>query len=136
MRKMFALFFAMATIFGQPTLAESAAAGLHVEKMMVGTAIDDHDLKGAADTFDANIPRLYCWTKVTAATTPTTVKHIWYADGKQVAEVALPIKYPSTRTWSSKTPSAGAWKVEAVDESGVLLSSMTFTVTAAKAETH
>lgn len=118
------LFIAIAS--GRPL---HAASSLHIVKMAVGTAIDSRNLEGEAQTFDASVPRLYCWTQVTADTVPATLKHVWSLDGKSVAEVSLPITYATMRTWSSKTPAPGNWKVDAVDETGAVLSSVSFTVT-------
>ena len=59
---------------------------------------------------------------------PATLKHVWYADGTKEAEVALDIKYPSMRIWSSKSVRPGSCKVEAVDDKGPALSSKEFTV--------
>ena len=65
---------------------------------------------------------------MTADQAPTTVKHVWTADGKKEAEVSLDVKYPAVRTWSSKSVWPGSWKVEAVDEKGTVLASKEFTV--------
>jgi hypothetical protein len=130
MRALISGFLGMALMASPALSAVISTSALHVEKMAVGTAIDGHTLEGAAETFDATIPQLYCWTRVTTEATPATLKHVWYLDGKQVANISLPIKYASVRTWSSKTPSPGAWKVEAVDAAGTVLSSVSFTVTA------
>ena len=60
---------------------------VQVENMEVGTAIDNKELAGSAKEFDASVTRVYCWTKITAATPPVTVKHVWYADDKKEAEI-------------------------------------------------
>lgn len=110
------------------SLSYGAAASLTIDKIAVGTAIDNRTLEGAADTFDASAPRLYCWMRVTAATPPATLKHVWRLNGAPVAEVPLTISQPSMRTWSSKTPAPGAWTVDVQDEAGHVLSSVSFTV--------
>ncbi|HVO33904.1 MAG TPA: DUF2914 domain-containing protein [Elusimicrobiota bacterium] len=106
----------------------ASAANVQVDKLIVGTAVENHEISGAATEFPASVERLYCWSKVTASNVPTTVKHVWYADGKKEAEVSLDVKYSSTRTWSSKSVWPGSWKVEAQDAAGDLLASMEFTV--------
>ena len=107
----------------------SAAAGVKVEKVGVGTAIDNKELSGEADKFSDSVPRLYCWTKVSVENPPAALKHVWSADGKVEAEVSLEAKYESTRTWSSKNVWPGAWKVDVVDDKGTVLASKEFTVT-------
>ena len=101
---------------------------IQIEKMVIGTAIDNHELTGAAQEFNASVSRLYCWTKVNAQEVPTSITHVWYADDKKEAEVPLNIKSSSMRTWSSKSVWPGQWKVEAVDGAGNVLSSVEFTV--------
>ena len=99
-----------------------------IEKIAVGTAIDNKELTGTAKEFDASMNRVYCWTKVTASNPPTKINHVWYAEDKQEAEVPLEIKYSSMRTWSSKNVWPGRWKVEVTSDSGEVLSSTDFTV--------
>ena len=111
-----------------PAAVMSAAAGVKVEKMAVGAAIDNKEISGEAAQFPGSTARVYCWTKVTADQVPATIKHVWSADGKKEAEVSLNVKYPASRTWSSKNVWLGSWKVDAVDEQGTVLSSKEFTV--------
>ena len=99
-----------------------------MDKMAVGIAIDNKELSGEAAQYDSTVSRVYCWTKISADQAPTTVKHVWYADGKKEAEVPLDIKYTSTRTWSSKSVWPGSWKVDVTDDKGTVLSSKEFTV--------
>ena len=111
--------------------AASPAAVVKVEKIAVGTAIDNKEISGEAVQFADSVTQLYCWSKVTADPVPATIKHVWSADGQKVDEISLTIKYPSTRTWSSKHVWPAAWKVEVVDDSGKVLESKEFTVAAA-----
>jgi hypothetical protein len=105
------------------------AANIKVEKIAVGSAIDNKEISGEAAQFSSSNERVYCWTKVSSDQTPVTIKHVWSADGKKEAEVALEIKYPSARTWSSKSVWPGSWKVDVTDDQGKVLSSKEFTVT-------
>ena len=101
-----------------------------VEKIALGTGVEARELVGEATEFDASVGRIYCWTRITSQNVPTTIKHVWYADGEKAAEVPLNINYPSVRTWSSKAVSAGKWRVEVVSETGDVLASTDFTVKA------
>src|SRR5213594_4128862 len=101
-----------------------------VEKIALGTGVESRELVGEATEFDVSVGRIYCWTKIISQNVPTTIKHVWYADEQQVAEVPLNINYPSTRTWSSKAISAGKGRVEVVGETGEGLASTDFTVKA------
>jgi hypothetical protein len=107
---------------------KAASQALTVEKIVVATSVENHEAVGESKEFEATVGTVYCWTKITASTTPATIKHVWYMGDKKVFEIPLEIKYPSTRTWSSKTVQTGDWKVEVTDDAGAVLSSVTFTV--------
>jgi hypothetical protein len=104
------------------------ASTVQLDKMAVGTAIDNKELAGTATEFDSSVQRLYCWSKVTAANPPAKITHVWYADGTKEAEVPLDIKYPTVRTWSSKSVWPAKWKVEVLSDSGESLGTSEFTV--------
>jgi hypothetical protein len=107
---------------------KAATPALTVEKIVVATSVENHDAVGESKEFEASVGTVYCWTKITASTTPATIKHVWYLGDKKVFEIPLDIKYPSTRTWSSKSVETGSWKVEVTDDAGTALSSVSFSV--------
>jgi len=113
-----------------PEQQAQAPKPYQVEKIALGTSVESKELVGEATEFDVSVGRIYCWTKIIAQNVPATIKHVWYADGEKAAEVSLNIKYPSTRTWSSKAVWAGKWRVEVVSETGETLTSTDFTVKA------
>ncbi len=106
----------------------AADAGLKVEKGVAATSVADREPVGEAAEFEATVGTVYCWTKISAQTVPATIKHVWYMGDKQVFEKALDIKFPSTRTWTSKSVKSGSWRVDVTDDAGTVLSSVTFTV--------
>ena len=71
---------------------------------------------------------VYYWTVARTASPPESLRHIWYADGRQTAVVSLTVRHPRTRTWSSKNVWPGSWKVEAVADDGRVLAVAEFTV--------
>jgi DUF2914 family protein len=101
-----------------------------VEKIALGTGVEARELVGEATEFDASVGRIFCWTKIISQNVPTTIKHVWYADAEEAAEVTLNVQYPSTRTWSSKVIKPGKWRVEVLSETGAVLASAEFTVKA------
>ncbi|MFC1522637.1 DUF2914 domain-containing protein [Elusimicrobiota bacterium] len=101
---------------------------LKVEKIVVGTGIEDKKLVGESAGFDISVERVWCWTNITAQKLPAMIKHIWYLEDEKMAEVPLNIKYPSHRTWSSKAVSPGKWAVKVVDKSGEVFASREFVV--------
>ena len=107
---------------------KAGSQSFKVEKIVMATSVDNHEPVGENTEFAASAGNLYCWTKITASTTPATIKHVWYFSDKKVFEQSLDIKFTSTRTWSSKSVKAGSWKVDVTDEAGAVLSSVAFTV--------
>jgi len=113
-----------------PEQQAQAPKPYQVEKIALGTGVESRELVGEATEFDVSVGRIYCWTKIISQNVPTTIKHVWYTDEEQGAEVTLNVQYPSTRTWSSKAIRAGKWRVEVVSETGEVLASTDFTVKA------
>ncbi len=113
---------------------QKAAPAIKVEKMVTAASVENREPVNEASAFDKSAGKVYTWTRVTAETVPAKIKHIYYADGKKTAEVELEVKASPYRVWSSKTVWPGSWKVEAVDEAGTVLSTVEFTVSAAKAD--
>ena len=131
MMMLLAVLSLAATVVAQAPKEQAEPPNLYqVEKFALGTGVESRELVGEATEFDVSVGRIYCWTRIISQNVPATVKHVWYADKEQVAEVPLNINYPSTRTWSSKAISAGKWRVEVVSETGEILASTDFTVKA------
>jgi hypothetical protein len=122
------VLFAWGIAAAQEKAGKAASPALTVEKIVVATSVENHEPVGESKEFEASVGTVYCWTKIMASTTPATIKHVWYLGEEKVFEIPLEIKYPSTRTWSSKTVSPGDWKVEVTDDAGAVLSSISFTV--------
>jgi len=110
--------------------AAKPAAELTIARSAVCTGINDREPSGTVENAElkADVGVAYFWTEVQAKDVPTTIKHRWSRDGKQMAEIELAVKYPRTRTWSTKKIVAGAWKVEAVSASGEVIKSAEFKV--------
>ncbi|MGH7228418.1 MAG: DUF2914 domain-containing protein [Nitrospiraceae bacterium] len=119
------------TVGAQAPAPQAEAPKLdQVEKIALGTGVESRELVGEATEFDVSVGRVYCWTKVIAQNVPTTIKHVWYDNEENAAEVPLNIQYPSTRTWSNKVIRPGKWRVDVVSETGDVLASTDFTVKA------
>ena len=84
-----------------------------------------------AAVFPDDIDRVFCYTRIRGAETPTTVTHVWYLEGETMARVELPVRSPDWRTWSSKrimTVWRGNWQVKILDDEGLVLGSTGFRV--------
>lgn len=120
-----------ATAVAQAPQQQTEAPKLdQVEKIALGTGVESRELVGEATEFDVSVGRVYCWTKIISQNVPTTIKHVWYADEENAAEVTLNINYPSTRTWSNKVIRPGKWRVEVLSETGEVLAATDFAVKA------
>jgi len=104
---------------------------LEVKEIFLGTGVENREATGVDTTFSAGVGKIYCWTKITGATTESQIAHHWYFNDKEVAKVDMRVKYPSYRCWSIKTiypQMKGKWRVEIEDSEGKLLRSISFTV--------
>jgi hypothetical protein len=129
MKKYVAVLFLFLLVPFLAVAEEAAPKGaIRIDKVSVGSAIDDKEVTGTGTEFDGSIEQLYCWTRVVADDAPTRINHVWSLDGKKVANVTLKVDQLITRTWSRKRVRPGAWKVDVTDESGTVLASQAFTV--------
>ena len=106
-------------------------SNLEVNEILLGTGLENREVTGVDTTFSADVGKIYCWTKITGATSETQIAHHWFFEDKEVVKIDITVKYPSYRCWSIKTiypEMKGNWKVEVKDSEGKLLSSISFTV--------
>ena len=113
--------------------AAKAAPAIKVEKITVATGVENREPVGEAAAFDSTAGKVFTWTKISAETTPVTIKHVYYREGKMVREIELKVNSSPYRVWSWKNVTPGSWKVEVTDEAGTVLATSEFTVTGAKA---
>lgn len=112
-------------------LAAGPAAAARVEVAVAARAVENREPVGVAETFPADVGKVYCYTKVVGAAAGETITHVWYHGDRKMAEVTLSIGGPSWRTYSSKRilPSwTGRWRVEIVDSSGNVIETVRFAV--------
>jgi hypothetical protein len=127
-----ALVVAVACSIAPMVSAQEDEPGLRVGASGVGTGIEDRELVGRSDRFDAGTDVVF-WTRVEGGQPGDTVDHVWLREGEEVVTIALNVGGPSWRTWSRKTlhgSSEGSWTVEARDRDGRVLATATFTCTA------
>ena len=92
----------------------------------------DHEPVDSGNSFTADVGKLYCFTKITGAQSPTQVTHVWLFDGTERARVDLAVNAVSWRTFSSKIiqqHELGAWRVDVLDAEGNVLKTLEFEVT-------
>ncbi len=131
MKRIF-LFTAVSLLFGSASalLAQDAGAGsLTVERMVIAENVVDREPEGDGTSFPAGTEKLYCFTHIKGAEGETTITHRWMMGDSVMADVQLPVKSTSWRTWSSKNfvPGwAGEWKVQVLDGAGNVLKETSF----------
>lgn len=107
------------------------AADLAVERAVVATGVEDREPVGEATAFPADVGKVIFHTTFVGGAEGTTVEHVWSLGGEEKARVPLEIGGPRYRTWSTKSipPEwGGAWTVAVVDDAGIELASVEFTV--------
>jgi len=112
---------------GDPPAAAVEEAS-SVARAAVCTEVVERAPQGAADRFDAEVGRLYCFTEIRGLE-GSTITHAWIHEGTTRARVQLPVRSSQWRTWSSKTLAAGwtgAWQVKILDADGIVLKTLDF----------
>jgi DUF2914 family protein len=95
-------------------------------EVKAGTSVEKHEIVGEASEF-AKDSVVWAWSRVSNG--EPSVKHVWKLDGKEIWSMSLDIK---SKRWSTFTRhhvrTAGTWEVDVVNDAGVSLGKVTFTV--------
>ncbi len=108
-----------------------AQEGLAVEESTIARDVVDRMPVEPGATFPADVGRLFCWTRITGAEGSTSVRHVWFLEDQEMADVELNVGGSSWRTHSSKAivPEwTGNWRVEVRDSSGNVLETIRFSI--------
>jgi hypothetical protein len=104
--------------------AQALASDLEVESAAICANVIDREPVGTGRTFNIAVGKLYCFTKIVGAETPTTITHVWYYGDTERARIKLSVRSMSWRTQSSKIIQAhevGSWHVDVLGPSGKIL---------------
>ncbi len=107
------------------------AAEMAVSRLLVATAVENREPKGAAETFPASTERVFCFLELTDIPKDMEVTFSWIYKDKEVNKTTLPVKAgPKWRTFAYKTVKdmKGDWKVEVKDGGGKTLKDVKFKV--------
>jgi hypothetical protein len=96
--------------------------------------IDVVDLScvGENDQFPVEAGKIYCFTRILGAQSPTTITHVWYYKDHEMARIPLAVNSPNWRTYSSKKilhAQIGEWHVDILGPENELLKEIVFNVT-------
>ena len=109
----------------------AATSALKIEKAVVAKGVENREPVEPGDSFPANVGRLFCFVKITGATSPTEIKFIWMKGDSSMGEIAQTVSASPWRTWSSKSIDkswTGDWKVEVRDADNNLLTTVNFKI--------
>src|SRR5688500_11619371 len=104
----------------QPTQAGTPAAP--AAELSVGTAVENRELVGAAETFPLSAGKLFCFSRISNAA-GSEIEHVWFKGETEVARVKLVVGGSPWRTHSSKNlgdDGAGDWRCEVVHNGNVI----------------
>lgn len=124
MSRLFLILFSIVIIFTGQVSAVTVESVLcsNVEALMPVDSVE---------SFEAGVERVYLWNRVLDAEGESFVRHVWLYEGKEVADVELPVHSSSWRTYSYKTmlPEwTGMWEVKIVGADGNVIKSITFAI--------
>ena len=105
--------------------------GFTITRMVICERVTDRKPVGIGEPFSANTEKVYCLLEAGNVEHDTTVRFVWYYEGKEMARVSLPLREGMRwRTFSSKKLAGlkGNWKVELQESSGIVLNTASFLV--------
>ncbi|MDH4162763.1 MAG: DUF2914 domain-containing protein, partial [Nitrospirota bacterium] len=110
--------------------APSSAASLTVSRMLFAGSIQDRQPVHVSTTFPASKDKVYCYLELADVAKDQKITYVWTYGGKKDEQAGQIKKAARWRTWSYKmiTGKKGEWKVDVLDEAGVVLKSATFGV--------
>jgi hypothetical protein len=118
LRTAFALFLLLLLCPPQTAFSQTPDV-LDVEAVVCRDVVDRKPV-GVDTRFPDSIGKLYCYSKILGAKTPTTVSHVWYYGNAEMFRISLPVNAASWRTFSMKNirpHETGSWHVEILDAS-------------------
>jgi len=130
MKKLILLALVVVVLFSSVAFAQDQE-GIKVENAVICTSVEDRQPVGVGSVFNADIGRLYCFTKLTSQTDTAEISHVWFLGDTQMAKIDLPIRAKTWRTWSSKRillDWVGDWRVEIQDSEGNVLYEIFFVI--------
>ncbi len=117
-RTILVIFLLLVLCPAQAVLSQSPEV-LDVDAVVCQNVVEREPLD-AGTSFPADVEKLYCFSKIIGAKSPTRISHVWYYGEVEKFRISLPVNSASWRTFSSKTIQpfeTGAWHVEILDAS-------------------
>ncbi len=111
--------------------AGAANAEMTISRATFCAEIEELEPVGAAESFTADVGRVYLFAEIKDAEDSTLINHVWYYEGDKVSEIEITVNGPRWRTYSYKTITesmTGKWGAEVTDALGNVLRSLAFEV--------
>ena len=118
---------------GDP-VAEATAVDAHVSVLQASTCseIINRMPAGVGNAFPSSTQRVYVWNAIEARRIPSSIRHIYYLNGRKIGDVTLDVRAPYWRTWSYKNITddryRGEWRVDIASADAKVLRRLYFTV--------
>jgi hypothetical protein len=109
-----------------------STGSMTVDSATVCKGVLDRQAIEAGSSFPASVGKLYCFSKITGIQNPTEIVHVWFHGDTERARISLAVQPPAWRTYSVKTihsTALGAWRIEILDGSGNVLTTVRFEIT-------
>ncbi len=128
------LFGATLVVYGQEKTGQKGpkeGAEFTISRAVVGTAVENREPVGVAETFPATTEKVYCFLEAADIAKDTEVSFVWFHGQDEKLKTTLPLKEGKRwRTTADKSLRGlkGDWKVEIKDAQGNLLKEVKFKV--------
>jgi hypothetical protein len=106
-------------------------AAIEIARAVIGTAVENLEPKGVAETFPASTETVYCFLEAKNIPKDTEVTFVWSMGDKEMLKYSTSLKAGARwRTYASKNlyGKKGDWKVEIKDAGGTVLKEVKFKV--------
>jgi len=126
-KKVLAIGLGLMLVLGAAVIA----AELKVEDGVLCENVKDLEPVNPGTVFPADIGKVCCFTRIVGAEEETTVSHVWYLNGEQIADVELKVGSANWRTYSSKNIDRmwrGDGMVEVKDADGNVIETLEFKI--------
>ena len=113
-------------------VTSSGAQELVVEQTVISVDVIDRKPVDPGNAFPASVGKLYCFTRVAGADSPSDVTHVWYYGDTERARITLAVNGNPWRTYSSKRLQPfeiGSWHVDILDAIGNTIETVKFDIT-------
>jgi hypothetical protein len=130
MRKIFMVTL-LAVQMMLPLTVKADDSVFSLAQMVVAAGVGNREPVGVADSFSAEIGRVYCFIEARDVQRETPIRTIWYFEEEEVASARLLLGQGARwRTFSSVNigDQQGNWRVDLLDEADQVVHSIDFRV--------